>query len=67
MLRFDSDLRKRVENKHADAFIQEIIAVYKKHGMALSHEDSQGSFIVCPISDDKIWWLEQASVTSQKD
>jgi hypothetical protein len=50
--------------KRADrtkAFVDDIIAVYRKHNMVLSHEDGHGSFLVHDgIADFYIAWLAQA-------
>lgn len=47
----------------ADAFIAEIIAVSRKHGMALSHEDGHGAFLVVPHIDEQCYrWLADAGM-----
>ncbi len=43
-----------------DAFLADIVEVYRKHGLSLSHEDSQGGFEVEPLSEYNIRWLSQA-------
>ena len=42
-------------------FIADIIAVFRKHGLSLSHEDEYGAFLIEGISDRNIEWLQQAS------
>lgn len=44
MRRYDTDLFKEVEDVAADAFIADLLKVYKKHNMSLSHEDRHGMF-----------------------
>lgn len=46
-------------------FIEEIAAVCKRHGLSIGHEDSEGSFIIRPYSDDDIDWLRDALVDSK--
>jgi hypothetical protein len=43
-----------------DAFIGEVIAVCRKHGFSISHEDTHGAFIVEPFSEDRAKWLQAA-------
>jgi len=55
------------EAARVDAFIEDIIAVYKKHGMAISHEDSEGAFIIEPFdfnehTDLNCEWLRNAHI-----
>lgn len=50
------------EITHVDRFFNEIVAVYLKYGLALSHEDTEGSFIVkkyCISLED---WLKDAQI-----
>ena len=44
----------------ADIFIRDIIEVYKKHGLSLTHEDCEGGFIIDKLSKDNITWLQNA-------
>ena len=47
-------------NAKATAFLDEIIEVYEKHGLAISHEDEQGAFIVKPLEDFFVQWILDA-------
>ena len=49
--------RKYLENKKIDAYIEEVLAVSRKHGLSISHEDSQGAFIVEEFSKANADWL----------
>lgn len=42
------------------AFVLDLIDVYKKHGMGLSHEDQHGSFIADKLYPDHIRSLKEA-------
>lgn len=46
----------------AKAFFAAYEALCEKHGLCLSHEDSQGSFILNPINDDDIGWVAAAAM-----
>ena len=46
--------------KQKDEFLSDIIEVYKKHGLAISHEDSHGGFLIKNYSDDFVQWLQAA-------
>ncbi len=48
------------QDPKAEAVIKEVIAVYLKHGMALSHEDTQGAFIVEKMTPELVNWMESA-------
>ena len=43
-----------------DAFLDEIEAVCKKHGLSISHQDFQGAFIIEPFDPRNMEWLRQA-------
>lgn len=53
----------RTSRERADAFLLEIIDVCKKHGLSISHEDSQGGFIIEPYSEYDVEWIRQADIT----
>ena len=43
-------------------FLEDIWKVCEKHGMSISHEDTQGGFIIENISESNKTWLFGASV-----
>lgn len=40
--------------------IDEVIAVCKKYGLSISHQDGQGAFIIVPYADFYSDWLRDA-------
>jgi len=46
MERWNSYLQKQADNPAIDAFLADVVAVCKRHGMVLHHEDGHGSFEV---------------------
>lgn len=57
-----------VDTPKMDAFIEELIAVGKKHGFVISHEDGHGAFIVrARQADDYDFdgWLREAHVEGE--
>lgn len=43
-----------------DAFLDDIVAVCRKHNMSLGHEDSHGAFLVEDYSEENVRWLNAA-------
>lgn len=50
-----------IENAKIDAFLAELWALCERHGLAISHEDSHGSFEVVSIEDGNRDWLMEAT------
>jgi len=46
------------ECKKVDDFINDILDVYNKHGLGISHEDTHGAFIIKPIDFHLKKWIE---------
>lgn len=42
---------ERDQSPQVKAFLADLVALYDKHGLALSHEDGHGAFIV--VKDDR--------------
>lgn len=49
------------ETPEVDAFLAELESVCRKHKFSLSHEDSQGSFIVTSFNENLLEWLKAAN------
>lgn len=59
----DERIRNLPENVKARAFRKDLLKVFKKHGLCISHEDMQGAFIITnQLMDKNIKALEHASV-----
>lgn len=43
-------------------FVEEIESICKKYELSISHEDSQGSFIIDKFNQYNIKWLQSASI-----
>lgn len=51
------------EADKAKAFLEDIVAVCRKHSMSLGHEDGHGLFLVHPeVSEFHLEWLRSARV-----
>ena len=48
------------EVPEVEAFLNELEAVCKRHGMGISHEDGHGSFLVVDYDDDQLGGAEDA-------
>ena len=59
--RWDSDASEETEDPRVDAFLEEIAAVCKKHGLSIAHEDSHGGFLIQQYAEHNIEWLNDAS------
>ena len=54
-------------NEKVSKFLKEIVAVYKKYNLSLSHEDTQGSFIVNEYDEWDIEHLLNDSIIETKE
>jgi len=61
MKRFSTKYGKDIENKKIDAFLEAIIAVSKRYGYAISHEDIHGSFEIVTKNEGYFNWLLDAN------
>lgn len=41
----------------AEAFVQDLLATCRKHGMVISHEDTGGAFLVERLNADDVKWF----------
>ena len=60
MERWNTIKRKKVVSEDIDAFITDIVDVYKKHNMSISHEDNHGAFEIKRYSQNNVNWLNNA-------
>lgn len=51
---------ENVEAPEVDAFIEELVAVCRRHGYSIAHEDGHGAFVVEPYSESNAEWLREA-------
>lgn len=61
MKRWNSAKGEYTEEPDVDAFLADVIAVCKKHGMSISHEDHHGGFVIERFDESTAEWLLQAS------
>lgn len=52
--------REAKDDPAAASFIDDLLAVCRKHGLSLAHEDGGGSFLVDLPSEANAEWLRQA-------
>jgi hypothetical protein len=50
-------IERTLKMSRAQAFLDEIAAVYYRHGLALSHQDQHGAFVVEKLEEHNISWL----------
>lgn len=53
----DTVYSARFADQRIQSFMDDILAVYEKHSMAISHEDQHGAFIIVPVDQDHVDWL----------
>lgn len=61
MKRWNIAESRMIESEKVDAFLNELIAVSKKHGLCIGHEDIHGSFLVHEYTEENAEWLLAAS------
>lgn len=58
--RWIDELGDRGEAPEVDAFIADVIAVCRRHGMSIGHEDGHGAFKIEDFDDSNSQWLGEA-------
>lgn len=53
---------KFIKSPNVSAFLTELLEVCHKHGIGISHQDGQGSFIFEKTSPDLDEWISSASL-----
>ena len=61
MKRHKNNSDVEVKSPRIKAFLADIFEVYRKHGLAISHQDSHGAFMIVKLDDYHVDWLNQAS------
>lgn len=65
MKRWDSQAHERIDNPRVDAFLEDVIAVCRKHSLSIGHEDGHGSFLVHMdegAHEYNFGWLREAGI-----
>ncbi len=62
MKRWCSRLKQDIESEKVDAFLKEILEIYEKHGLSISHEDGHGAFIIDQDSVNNRDWIMEAMI-----
>lgn len=50
---------------HIKCFYRELIALYKNYGVSISHEDSQGGFIIENYNEHNVDWILDADIKAR--
>lgn len=50
---------------HIKCFYRELIALYKKYDISISHEDSQGGFIIENYNEHNVDWIMDADIRAR--
>lgn len=61
MKRWNAAKNTDIENPKIDAFIEEVIAVCKRHGLSIGHEDGHGAFEIGEADEHNFKWLRDAT------
>lgn len=61
MTRYIRELGASGESPRVDAFIDEVLAVCRRHGLGISHEDTHGVLLVVNFSEGNADYLREAS------
>ena len=64
-MRYNRHTKTFDESDHVETFIDDILDLYEKYGLALSHEDTQGSFIVTTLDESHKNWLSSSMIDFQ--
>ena len=43
-------------------FIEDVLKLYKKYELSISHEDTHGAFVIVQYSDENEKWLRNAII-----
>jgi hypothetical protein len=48
-----------------EEFLDDLIALYRKHQLCLGHEDAHGSFLIEPLAEWNIKWVSDAPIQEE--
>ena len=51
---------KKLKNEQMDDFLLDLEILCKEYGISISHEDTQGAFIIEDYKQENIDWMKQA-------
>ncbi len=60
MKRWNTKLKKEVENTSIDNFLKEVLGICKKYDFSISHEDIEGAFVIVRHNKSYEKWLLNA-------
>lgn len=55
------------DDKKGRAFLDELVELYEKHKLCISHEELQGEFVIREINDHDIEWIAYAGWKKGKE
>lgn len=59
--RWSRNENRDIETPEVDAFVEEVLQVCRKHGIAIRHEDIGGAFVLSPLRDETdLEWFRYA-------
>jgi len=61
MKRWNTKLKKEVENTSIDNFLKEVLGICKKYDFSISHEDIEGAFVIVKYHEGYKKWLLNAT------
>lgn len=50
---------------YVKCFYEDLVALYKKYNLSISHENEYGSFIIENYSDDNVNWIMNAKIEAE--
>ena len=59
--------QREIKRAEVEAFLNEIEAVCRKHGLSISHEDTHGAFEIYPFDDESMAWFRASSHAYRDD
>jgi hypothetical protein len=60
--RYDLVNDRRLISPRAEKFLDDIEALFRKHGLSLAHEDHEGSFLIEDLAEMNIRWIRSAMI-----